>query len=75
MIRRLLSRFKLKALERQRAIVLEALRLPVPTQAIAAYRSKASLATINGLKAAVDEASRARFEERVQTVLKMRGSA
>lgn len=75
MIRRLLSRFKLKALERQRANVLEALRLPVPTQAIAAYRSKASLATINGLKAAVDDATRARFEERVQTVLKMRGSA
>lgn len=44
-------------------------------QRVHAARSLKAKATINGLKAAVDEATRARFEERVQTVLKMRGSA
>lgn len=76
MIRALLTRIKLRALERQRALlVVRASDDAVPTQAVGALRKGIRLATVNGLLAAVDEAARARCEARLAEVLRMRGGA
>lgn len=66
MIRALITRIKLRALERQRALlVVRASEERIPTQAVGALRKGIRLATVNGLLASVDEDTRARVTSKL----------